>query len=149
MKTAYDRFEVGVAVAGALAAAGLAVAAPGRLVVGMPDLLRWGGVFLLVQGFFRDVVILVRRRREARNPAMPSGFLICVESTLGLVLIGVAWLLAWAGGDRALALPPAAWLALAAAWWAFGYATREMVLELRRDPDHMNLLIGRPRRGVR
>jgi hypothetical protein len=146
MKTTYDRFEVGVAALGLVAAAGLALAGGARPSVGLPDVLRWAGVLLLVQGLFRDVTILVRRRREPADPHARRGWLICVESTLGLALIALAWLMAWGGADRAVTLPLAGWTLLAALWWAFGYATRELVLELRRDPDHLNLLIGRPAR---
>ena len=146
MKTAYDRFEVTMAALGLAAAGALAVAGGARPSLSLPDLMRWAGVMLLVQGFFRDVVILVRRRRETPDENARRGFLICVESTLGLALIALSWLLAWGGADRVVTLPLAGWTLLAAAWWAFGYATRELVLELRRDPDHLNLLIGRPTR---
>jgi len=29
-----------------------------------------------------------------------------------------------------------------AVWWCVGFAVREVVFEVRRDPDHLNLLIG-------
>jgi hypothetical protein len=149
MKTTYERFEVAVAALGLAAAAAVAFASTARPSMGLPDVLRWAGVLLLVQGFFRDIVILARRRREPPGAEARRGWLICVESTLGLVLIALSGLLIWGGADRVVSLPLAGWTLLAAAWWAFGYAMREMVLELRRDPDHLNLLIGRPSRSPR
>jgi hypothetical protein len=149
MKTTYDRFEVTVALLGVAAATVAALTTAERPAMGLPEVLRWAGVLLLVQGFFRDVVILARRRKEVPDPEARRGWLICVESTLGLVLIALSGLMVWGGADRVVTLPLAGWMLLAAAWWAFGYATREMVLELRRDPDHLNLLIGRPTRPQR
>lgn len=160
MKTHYDRFEVGAGAAGLAAAVLLWLLGTATAEYALPlaALLRWAGVALLAQGFVRDVTILLRRRRErlamgasGAAPALPrQGWWICFESTLGLLLIGQGLLLLvlGAGTAAALALPVPAWIALFSAWWLFGYATREAVFELRRDPDHLNLWVGPARHRV-
>lgn len=151
MRTGYDKFELGVGAAGLAAAAVAWVAFPAPFSLSVPDLFRWSGVALLLQGFVRDLGILARRRAGAVSPHKgppKRGWWICFESTLGLFLIGQSLLLLALGTGTAVqvVLPAAAWVALLSLWWFFGYATRELVLELRRDPDHLNLLIGRPSR---
>ena len=148
----YDRMEIGVGALGLGAAALWAVTGSAGVDVGsvpLAEVFRWSGVVLLLQGFARDVAILVRRRLGRGAPGAEGppkrGWWICLESTLGLVLLGQALLLGALGAGEAapIALPWAGWLALLAAWWLFGYATREVVMEVRRDPDHLNLLVGR------
>ncbi len=144
MRTSYDRLEIGVGTAGILVAALLSATVPGSRAVAWMDVFRWSGALLLAQGFLRDVVILLRRRRgdTAEEGPEKRGWWICVESTVGLLLIGQAGLLVLAGGSGALRLPLGGWAFLLSMWWLFGYATRELVLKLKRDPDHVNLLIG-------
>lgn len=142
VRTSYDKLEVGICVSGLLAALVATLTLRGGYAVSVGELLRIAGVMLLLQGFARDVVILLRQRRHgAAAGETRRGLLICVESTVGLLLIGESLLLAWTGDAQWVSLPPAGWLLLASGWWCFGYATRELVLELRRDPDHLNLLV--------
>lgn len=148
MRSRYDTFELGIAALGFAAAAMLAAIPTPVYTLSTAELFRWFGVALLAQGFVRDVHILLTRRR-ADPGAEKRGLWICVESTLGLFLIGQGLLLDALGAGGSLRLPPAVWVAMAAAWWLFGYTTRELVLELRRDPDHLNLLVGFPSRAGR
>ncbi|CAN5185967.1 hypothetical protein BH23GEM4_BH23GEM4_23470 [soil metagenome] len=145
MRTPYDKLEIGVCAGGLAAAAVAALALPGGRALSVGELLRIAGVMLLLQGFARDVMILLRRR-DFPGGETRQRMLICVESTVGLLLIAESLLLAWTGGGRMVSLPAAGWLLLASGWWLFGWATRELVLELRRDPDHLNLLVGLPAR---
>ncbi|HET6763905.1 MAG TPA: hypothetical protein VFH27_09535 [Longimicrobiaceae bacterium] len=143
MRSSYDRFEVVTGVGAVLVSAVLWMLPAGRHVgaVLLADVFRWGGVILLVQGFFRDIHILLTRRRAGRDEAR-VGLWICVESTLGLLLIAQGIGLFLLEVPTLVRLPVAAWCLGLAAWWLFGYATRDLILELRRDPDHLSLLVG-------
>jgi len=143
MRSSYDRFELVTGIAAVLGAAVLWMLPAGRQpgAVLVADVFRWGGVILLVQGFFRDIHILLTRRRAGRDESR-VGLWICVESTLGLLLIAQGIGLLLLDVPNVVRLPLAAWVLALAAWWLFGYATRDLVLELRRDPDHLSLLVG-------
>jgi hypothetical protein len=82
MRSSYDRFELAAGGGALLVSAVLWMLPAGREVapVLLANVLRWGGVILLVQGLFRDVHILLTRRRAGRDEAR-VGLWICVEST--------------------------------------------------------------------
>lgn len=142
MRSRYGTFELGFAGLGLVLAAGLAMIPAPVYSLSVADLLRWAGVALLLQGFVRDVFILLARRRKQGPGGGRRGLWICVESTLGLVLIGQGLLLNALSVGGFVSLPPGVWVLGLSVWWLFGYATQDLVLELRRDPDHLNLLIG-------
>lgn len=103
---------------------------------------RNAGVVMLLQSLARDVYLLASGRAAAAGGTPRRGWFVCVESVLGLGLV-MQGLLLWALGTQArIALPPAAWALTALMWWVIGYAVRDVVFEVRRDPDHLNLLIG-------
>lgn len=142
-RTFYQSLELTIGL-GALAGAGLAWFFPARNVGVEPvDFLRYAGLALLLQGFVRDVVLLAFYRKElaATDGAPRAGAWICFESTLGLGLIALSALFAVFDVRGALLLSTRCLALLAALWWLFGYATRDYVIELRKETNHLNLLV--------
>ena len=114
-----------------------------------PMMLVCAGVVLLGAGLARDLARLALE--EPRGPATadprPGELRTCLESTLGLgaVAAGLAWR-AW-GVDRAPAPLPVGGLVLAlAAVAVFGHLTRNLVLVLRHEPAHRNVIFWSPPR---
>ncbi len=142
-RTLYQNLELGLGMA-ALAGAGLMWFFPARqLGVEAGDFLRYAGLALLLQGLVRDVVLLVfhRRRLAATDDAPRAGAWICLESTLGLGLIALSALCAAFDVRGTLVLSTRVLALLGALWWLFGYATRDYLIELRKETDHLNLLV--------
>lgn len=142
-RTFYQSFELMIGL-GALAAAGLAWFFPIRPVGIEPgNFLRYGGLALLLQGLVRDVVLLVfyRETLRATDDAPRSGAWICLESTLGLGLIALSALFALFEVHGVMMLSTRSLALLGALWWLFGYATRDYILELRKETNHLNLLV--------
>lgn len=137
MRMPYTRIEPYLAVPVAVASALLLPRSHDAAAV-----FRDAGILILLQSLVRDVYLLASGRAAARGGTPRRGWFLCVESALGLALVAQGLLL-WALGTEArVALPPAGWGVAAALWWCVGYAVREVVCEVRRDPDHLNLLIG-------
>ncbi len=100
------------------------------------------GVVLLATGLARDLtrIVLLARPIPTAPDRHPGAMRLCLESTLGLgaVAIGLAWWL-WAApvaapwSVGALALPLAAVA-------AFGHLTRNLVLVVRAEPSHRNVV---------
>jgi len=145
--TVYQKIELGIALAGLLGGAGMLIFAPGPVLTIAPDrLMKWLGVALLGQGLIRDVVLLLSRGR-GKAAGGEKKFLICLESTLGAGLVACSFLLAYLDPRQQFALSQAWLVLLFSALWLFGFATRDLVLEMRRDPNHLNLLVGFPGRS--
>jgi len=106
------------------------------------SLFRWIGVALLGRGLLRDLVILTFYRKSLLPPETKRGFWLCLESSLGLCLIGLYFLIDVLGGHLAANFQIRHLLLLFAITWLFGYVTRDLVLELQRDPNHLNLVFG-------
>jgi hypothetical protein len=146
MRSPYDRLELALGVSGLLASVAVLALRPASLSLSLPDLLRYAGVLLLAQSFVRDLYLLASGRAQRRPSAERRGWFICAESVLGLALVVQGLFLAALEVAAAPRLPTGAWLLLVSFWWIFGHAIRELVFELQRDPDHLNLLIGPPAR---
>jgi hypothetical protein len=143
MRSLYNRLELALGAAGLLTAAAVLAVDPSGRDVPVPELFRYAGVLLLAQSFVRDVYLLTSRRAEPRSEgAGTQGWFICVESVLGLALVGQGLFLSALEVRTTLSLPVGAWGLGVSLWWLVGYAIRELVFELRRDPDHLNLLVG-------
>ena len=114
-----------------------------------PMMLVGAGVALLGSGLARDLARLaLREPRVATTPDPHPGELrTCLESTLGLgaVAAGLAWLLWGARGAPALVPVGGVVLALAAVA-GFGHLTRNLVLVLRHEPGHRNVIFWSPPR---
>lgn len=100
---------------------------------------------LLLQSLVRDLVLLVRARREGKHEAGPAVRCMCVESVLGVtgVLAGAAAL--GAGLSQVVPMGAAAWALVVATVTSAGFAIKDLVFEwnpwrLRRDKDHMNIV---------
>lgn len=104
---------------------------------------QFSGILLLAQGLARDLVLLTfYRHRLLRQSEAKKGPWICVESTIGAGLIAMYLLLDFMGvtGTTTLSAPMGATLA-AGIWW-FGFLTRDHILELKKEPNHLNLVFG-------
>jgi hypothetical protein len=137
------------------------------LTVGIGTIFNAAGIQLLGQGLCRDLWILGTRRaapacgdacavgkslslwrrllgRAAMPAAAPvkSAPILCLESALGAGLIGIGLLLMASGATAALTLPQGVALAVAGGWWMLGWALRDVVFELKRAPDHINVAVG-------
>lgn len=143
MRSSYDRLELTLGAAGLVGAAVIAAGSPLVHTQELTNLLLLSAVLLLLQGFLRDLYLL-RSGRWSRHSGGRRGWFLCMESTLGLFLLGQAALLSAIRADVSVQLPVSGWMLLLSLWWLFGYSIRDFVLELRRDPNHFNLLIGRP-----
>jgi len=113
------------------------------------DLFRGAGVLLLAQGLLRDLGLLAiqARSRRAAAPAVAAAApqrmrCLCVESTLGSALIGICIVLAALGMHERVGLSAAVVLGGCASLWSVGYLSRDLVLQVHREPDH-RMIIGR------
>ena len=120
-----------------------------QLAVTRPMLLVCAGVALLAVGLARDLARLaLEEPRAAPAPDPHPGELrTCLESTLGLgaVAVGLAWRFGGAGSAPVLVPVGGGVLALAAVA-AFGHLTRNLVLVLRHEPGHRNVIFWSPPR---
>ena len=144
--TFYQKLELGIGLAGLTAGiAALFLSASPAVTVPPERLLKWLGIALLGQGLIRDIVLLLTGSGEKTEGKRK--LLICLESTLGAGLIALAYLLAYLEAQQQFALRPGWLILLFASLWLFGFATRDYVLEMRKDPNHINLLVGFPSRN--
>jgi len=143
-KTAYHRIEIAIGLLGLLLTVVPGVFPADGIEMTWASLFRWVGVALLGQGLVRDLVMIGFYRNRLKGGGKKRGLLICLESTLGVGLIGLYFLVEALGGDKSAVFSPR-WLVLIfSCVWLFGFATRDLVLEMRRDPNHLNLIFGWP-----
>jgi hypothetical protein len=129
---------------------GLAVAVVALESTHFPESLETGvlvagaALALLLQGFVRDVCLLVRGR-SGRVPG-ESAACICVESTVGLsgVLVGLAFTLAGVGSS--IALKRWVWPVLALLVWSLGFMMKDFVIQwrpwaIRKIEDHGSIIV--------
>jgi hypothetical protein len=140
MRLTYTRAEPFLAVPVALAT--LLLLPRTGVEVSVADVFRDAGILMLLQSLVRDVYLLASGRAAGANGTPRRGWFLCVESALGLGLVCQGVLLWALGTPTVVALPAAAWAGCVLVWWWVGYAVREVVFEIRRDPHHLNLLIG-------
>ncbi len=137
----YTRSEIGIGI-GLLAAGGVMTGIGGpSITMGVTDVYRWLGVTLLGQGLLRDLAILATVRRRGAACACRSTAL-CLESLLGLALVGVHLSLLALGATGAVTLGTGLVLLVAGGWWLLGTMLKDVVLEARREPDHLAVVIG-------
>jgi hypothetical protein len=122
---------------------GLWLGAPqARLPITRPMLLVAAGVVLLAVGLVRDLArIALEGRPVVTAPDRHPGELrLCLESTAGLAAVaaGLAWWLTSAGPALPISIGVLV-LALAAVA-ALGHLTRNLVVVVRREPAHRNVV---------
>jgi putative Mn2+ efflux pump MntP len=98
------------------------------------------GVVLLGYGLIRDLVLIARGLEEDEAGTQRKMAVICLESTLGLLLFAIGISLHILHWTPVLALPVGAALVGAGVIVAFGHATRDWVLILARVENHHNLI---------
>jgi hypothetical protein len=135
-----SRAEIALGLLVGASAVVAALSVPVTVAVPLPDLFRWSGILILAQGLARDLCLLALRR--ARPQAVRRLACLCVESTLGVGLLGLCLLLSLLGGGGQVHCPLWGVLAAAAGIWSAGFLTRDLVLQIHRDPDHLAILIG-------
>ena len=120
-----------------------------QLALTRPMMVVWAGVALLGAGLARDLARLaLGAPREASAPDPHPGELrTCLESTLGLgaVAAGLAWRF-WGAGGAPVLVPVGGVLLALAAVAGFGHLTRNLVLVLRHEPGHRNVIVWSPPR---
>lgn len=121
----------------------LRLAAPEtRIVTTRPMLLVAAGAMLLAVGLARDLArIALEGRPVATVPDRHPGELrLCLESTLGLgaVAAGLAWRLA--GASAALPVSVGGGVLALAMVATLGHLTRNLVVVVRREPAHRNVV---------
>jgi hypothetical protein len=98
---------------------------------------------MLGQGLLRDLALLLRRRRaEGPPPPRAAEACLCVESTLGLLLLGAGALLLLGGLSEAVEVGQSGLGLGLPVFLLFGFAIKDYVLILRKDPDHANMIVG-------
>ena len=117
-------------------------------------LLKGAAVIVFLQGLLRDLMMIARRRHamssengEKLRPAMADFFWeinLCLESTVGLILLGFAITCAFLPVD----LPPTivsrgTLLTAAGMILLIGWSTRDWVLTVKHVPDHYGLPVWR------
>jgi hypothetical protein len=140
-----ERIGIGLSVTAGLA--GWLAAPAVRVAMTRPMLLVAGGVTLLAVGLVRDLARLALEQRErapkpARHPPgdLPGEVRLCLESTIGLAAVtaGLAW---WLTSPGAVLAPSLGALVLVlAAVAALGHVTRNLVVAVRREPAHRNVV---------
>ena len=127
----------------------LLVAWPERqIALTRPMMLVGAGVVLLGAGLARDLARLaLEAPREPTADPHPGELRTCLESTLGLgaVVVGLAWRL-WGAGSAPVSLPVGGLVLALAAVAVFGHLTRNLVLVLRHEPAHRNVIFWSPPR---
>ncbi|MGH8751623.1 MAG: hypothetical protein ACREUV_07940 [Burkholderiales bacterium] len=143
-KTAYEKLELGAGIAAFCAGLALLVLTQVPLSVWIPDVFKWAGVALLLQSLMRDLYLLTFQRAllQKTSGAAQKAPWICLESTLGIVLM-LIYALLFALDTRGEAMLSAAQVVLLLSlWWLFGYGIREVVMEFKTEPNHLNLVVG-------
>jgi hypothetical protein len=114
-----------------------------------PMMLVCAGVALLGAGLARDLARLAlgEPRGAAAPDPHPGELRTCLESTLGLgaVAVGLAWRFG-GGGSALVAVAVGGGVLALAAVAAFGHLTRNLVLVLRHEPGHRNVIVWSPPR---
>lgn len=113
-----------------------------RIATTRPMLLVAAGAMLLAVGLARDLArIALEGRPVATVPDRHPGELrLCLESTLGLgaVAAGLAWHLA--GASAALPVSVSGLVLALAVVATLGHLTRNLVVVVRREPAHRNVV---------
>jgi len=117
--------------------------------VELGNLLLDASAILLGQSLLRDLWLLAaaRRRAGAEASARRTALCLCAESTVGIAGIIASCALIGAGIYRPLAMGTWSWSLLSLLVMGLGFLIKDYVLEarpwrIRRDPDHLNLLVG-------
>jgi hypothetical protein len=114
----------------------------GRLLLAMSAL-------LLLQSLIRDLWLL-RSSRPAEAPrSLPC---LCAESGVGMLGIIAGAVAVLAGVQLDFQMSPGIWTAAVAATTGVGFAIKDLVVEfsplrVRRDPDHVNIIVSRRKPG--
>jgi hypothetical protein len=120
-----------------------------QLALTRPMMLVCAGVALLGAGLARDLarVVLGAPRVVTKPDAHPGELRTCLESILGLgaVAVGLAWRF-WGAGGAPVPLPVGGVVLALAAVASFGHLTRNLVLVLRQEPGHRNVIFWSPPR---
>jgi hypothetical protein len=121
------------------AAAGGALSFPRR--VALADLLLDGAAFLLLQGLIRDLWRIRRERAPGSSVAGAPVRCVCVESTVGVGAFVSGSFLLFAWTPIVFEVSRVAWPVAIAALGAFGFLTKDLVLDWRarrlmRGPNH-------------
>ena len=119
-------------------------ALPEQIAIGR--LLLVVSALLLFQSLIRDLTLLARAKREAKEqPQKQAVRCMCVESALGATGIVVAVALLGAGIGAPFPMSPVGWTVLVTLCVAVGFLIKDFVFEwspwrFRRDKDHMNIV---------
>lgn len=114
---------------------------PGGTLVLQGATLVWvGGLVLLGYGFIRDLYLLFAHRKDTHERPEERFSMLCVESTIGMVAVGLGLGLQALDWTRSVAPPVGSLMAAGALIVAFGHATRDWVLLLVEVENHSNLI---------
>jgi hypothetical protein len=102
-------------------------------------LVGYSAALLLGQGLVRDVARLVIRRRAAGGSRRIM--CLCAESTIGLLLIGLAVGLTLLGLTETVAIGRIGLTLGLAAVLASGFVAKDYVLSIRKEKDHASVIL--------
>jgi len=101
---------------------------------------------LLAQSLVRDVVIVIRQRREKSNVPKKIARCLCLESTVGATGMAAGAAVASLGVTRQFTVSPWEISIAVAATMILGLVIKDLVISwepprVRREKDHVNLLV--------
>jgi len=136
--------ELGLIVVLALGARTMRAELPDVIELG--NLLLVASVVLLGQSLLRDLWLLAVARRKAATGIPRSALCMCAESSLGIAGVLSGGTLAGAGLGRPVIMGQWTWSFLVMLVTVLGYLIKDYVLEMhpwrvRRDPDHLNVIV--------
>ncbi|RUL63106.1 hypothetical protein EKH79_11875 [Dyella dinghuensis] len=113
--------------------------------IGIGSLLLASSVLLLLQGLFRDLWLLFKRKQDTQSGTRQEVLCMCVESTVGVMGVTAGIIIFGSAINRPVQMNPWIWSLLAIAVLTVGFAIKDFIFEwrpfrIRRDKNHLNIV---------
>jgi hypothetical protein len=113
--------------------------------IGIGSLLLASSVLLLLQGLFRDLWLLFKRKQDTQSGTQQEVLCMCVESTVGVMGVVAGIVIFGSAINRAVQMNSWIWSLLAVAVLTIGFAIKDFIFEwrpfrIRRDKNHLNIV---------
>jgi hypothetical protein len=113
--------------------------------IGIGSLLLASSVLLLLQGLFRDLWLLFKRKQDTQSGTQQEVLCMCVESTVGVMGVVAGIVIFGSAINRPVQMNSWIWSLLAVAVLTIGFAMKDFIFEwrpfrIRRDKNHLNII---------